>query len=123
MYTDPVLKAKADFLLGKGWKRDLPHSSQPGQHNFYKQYPTPTRCRCNDKPGIQLYLTLYEGRAYMDTDEIAASVELRGELCDKSWAKLQRYCLPQDLACVDYVVDSLLKAWEAINEDQDACKT
>lgn len=103
-----------DKLAADGWRA---HRNQFKAYAvcFYKNFDTPTRCRCNeDKPGMQIELQVsLHVSQYGEHHSI--QLELCGQLADGTWIRIQNYSLPYDLDKVLALIPRMLKVWEASN--------
>jgi hypothetical protein len=96
------------FLHVNGWK-EYPNQFKDQARCFYKRFKTPTRCKCNDKPGMQVELTVSTWKGGPESYEL----ELNGELGDETWVKLMNYALPNDIESVLKLIPRLVAIWEA----------
>jgi hypothetical protein len=101
----------AEILLADGWK-EYPDQFKKYARCFFKRFDTPTQCRCNEKKGMQIQISVseWEGRGNCEMD-------LCGELEDGTWIKFLNYGMPhpQDVRHIISLVPRLLTAWETIN--------
>jgi len=100
-----------ETLLAQGW-REYPNQFKKSARCFYKQFETPTRCRCNhDKDGVQIEIAVWE-RGGVESCEL----EMSGELSDGTWMHLHNHGLPKDLDAVLAMIPRMLMVWEASNK-------
>lgn len=110
----PITEQRASQLAADGW-REYPDQFRHYARCFYKQFTTPSQCRCNDdKPGMQLCIALSkEGHAGFPP---GFEMDLSGELQDGSWVKLCNYGMRDSLDEGLAAIPRLLAAWETLNE-------
>lgn len=100
-------------LQDRGWKIDAPidsHSRMVSRF-FYKNFPTKTPCRCNQKEGIQIGVTA----SVWDDHPVSFEVSVCGETIYGHWVKYLLYAIPGDLESALKLVPTILAAWEAAN--------
>lgn len=93
-------------LLSSGW-REGKDQFKSYARMFYKRFDTPTKCNCNDRMQVILYVSELHG-----TENI--EMQLCGELKDKTWIKLEYYSLPRSIDEVTKLIPRILKTWEYI---------
>ena len=100
----------AETLAADGW-RESPNQFKKYARCFYKRFDTPTRCACNDKPGMQIEVAV--------SDTGGMEMELCGELRNGTWLKVLNYALPSTVQEVTALIPRLLAVWETANVRHD----
>ena len=100
------------ILEEDGW-REMPNALKTYARCFYKRFETPTRCRCNDKPGMQVAINVAEwANPTTGGTDISYEMDLSGEIENEVWAGLTFYSMPSDPRQGLSMIPKLLATWE-----------
>lgn len=97
-----------DILKADGW-REYPNQFKDGPRCFYKRFAATPCAHNDDKPGIQVELSVSRYRP-----DVAESFELEivGAIHDGTWVVLKNYSLPSDVKEVLRRIPALVALWE-----------
>lgn len=103
------LASSACSLLERDGWREYPDQSRKYSRCFYKRFDTPTRCRCNNKTGMQVCVAVSHHEKWWSYE-----IELHGEISDGTWIKIHNYGMQSDIEACLATIPRLLKTWEFI---------